>query len=486
MHGLILSDNWTQYNEFRQGIRRNPSAHVLANFLRENHMPVDVIDFLHDFSVDELAGILQNTRPEFVAVNATLDKPYIDWTLLRSRIRELVPEAKIIVFGERVLRLNYDQADFYVEGYSETAVLNILKNPNQVVATANGLVLATDHKNNMRQNSFSVRYLESDFAQPAEFMTIGFSRGCIFSCAFCNHTAIGVRKQDFEKNSQAIVDEFIYAYQQYGITKFSITDSTFNDTTDKTDLLVKISKMIPEKIQVVCFLRLDLLYKQPGLLDKLIEAGVVAVHFGIDSLNPETGKAIGKTVDPDTLKQYLQHIRSRYPDLFMYGTFIVGLPKDSVQHHKEICCWLNQELPLDMWYWFPLSIKQNNGSGEVLSPIEQDYEKYGYKSSTSTVKILASGRGIRDQKLQLIPWKTDYIDLAGAVDLCRDLNDSSSQNIKCNPWLIFDMSVVYQNVDWWLKFHPTRSQNKPYAELHQNTKKFVSQYKEKKLDYFNS
>jgi len=66
MHVLILSDNWNQYNEYRQGIRRNSSAHVMANFLREHSISVDVVDFLHDFTVDELSNIIKNNKPEFV------------------------------------------------------------------------------------------------------------------------------------------------------------------------------------------------------------------------------------------------------------------------------------------------------------------------------------------------------------------------------------------------------------------------------------
>jgi hypothetical protein len=484
MHGLIFSDNWNQYNGYRQGIKRNSAAHVMASFLRGHNIQVDVVDFLHDFTVDELSSIIKNNQPEFICMVSTLDKRYNDWELLYTKIKIIVPDAKIIIFGERVLRLNYANADYYVEGFAETAVLEILQNPS-TVKSANQLVNASrDYPNDMKASAFSIKYLPTDFVDPNEFQVVTFSRGCIFKCSFCNHSAIGVRKQDFEKSEQAIVDEFLYAYQHYGITKFSIIDSTFNDTDEKANLLLHISTLIPEPIQVVCFLRLDLLYKQPGLLDKLVKAGVVAVHFGIDSLNKDTGRLIGKTVDPTLLVQYLKDIRLQYPDLFIYGTFIAGLPKDTVEKQREICEWLNTERPMDMWYWFPLSIKQNNGSGEVLSPIEQDYAKYGYKETVKQTTI-PSGRGLRDRGLSLVAWENDQLTLPQAIGLCDELNRQSAGNIKCNPWMIFDMSVVYESISWWTKYHPAQSTINPFEVLAVNTNKFVDQYKQKKLDYFS-
>jgi hypothetical protein len=208
-----------------------------------------------------------------------------------------------------------------------------------------------------------------------------------------------------------------------------------------------------------------------------------ALYF-IRKHKEETGKFISKTLDPEILKQYLIDIREQYPNLFTYGTFIVGLPKDTIEKQREVCDWLNQSKPFDMWFWFPLSIKGNTDSGEVLSPIEQDYIKYGYENRSDQSDLVLPGRGLRDQNVKIVSWKNDSMDLSTATNLCNELNDISAMNIKCNPWIIFDMSVVYQSIKWWHKFCVGQSISNPFNEVRTKTNEFVYQYKQKKLKYF--
>ena len=98
--------------------------------------------------------------------------------------------------------------------------------------------------------------------------------------------------------------------------------------------------------------------------------------------------------------------------------------------------------------------------------------------------VLLSGRGSRDRGLELVTWENDELTLPEAIELCKELNNASAKNIKSNPWMSFDMSVVYKDVSWWLDFHPSNSTINPFDELAINTTTFVNQYKEKKLKYF--
>lgn len=495
-YGLILADNWNQFIDRRDGIRRNLQAHTSANFLRDHGIQVDVVDFWHDFAVNELEKILfklKNKNPLFIGICSSMDKKYNDWDDLLSLIKNLLPLTKIIIFGERALRLGYQNADLYIEGYSETALLQAVRYFSKEIdsvkyTSLDGQKLVdanTDYPNDYQSHGFESKFLESDFVDHHEIYTISFSRGCIFKCAFCNHTAIGVRKHLFERTKQSIIDEFLHAYNVLGITKFMIQDSTFNDSDEKTELLLEIAKQIPEKLQIVCFLRPDLLYKQPGLLNKLISAGVVAVHFGIDTLNRETGKIVGKLIDPDVLKTYLKQVRQQYPDLYMFGTFIVGLPADTEEHQHQTFDWLNNEKILDTWYWFPLSIKQDNGYREVMSPIEQSYSKFGYKQKYKKIDLTAHGRGYRDKNLNAVNWENQHFSLEDAVLLSATLNERSSPNKKTfNPWIMFNRSVVHRDVKFWLDYQADEDTSGNLMEMYRKTQQFVDLYKQQKISYF--
>ena len=363
LHGLILADAWNLYQDYRIGIKRSPPTHRLANFLRENLIDVDVIDFIHDFTVNEFIEIFQtliHRPPTFIAISTTLDKKYAHWDDLVLAIKKLFPTIKIIAFGERVLRPGYTNVDYYIEGYVESAFLATVEyiagiRDNIITSLVQDctLVRADDYPNNMKTHSFMCKYLESDFIDKNEHQPLLFSNGCIFKCAFCNHSLIGTKKGDFEKNAESIKEEMLYAYNKWGITKFTICDSTFNESNEKVNLLLEISKLIPEKIQMTGFLRLDVMYKQQSL-DRLIEAGFISGHFGLDSLNGATGKIIGKVVDPAILKEYLITIKQKYPKFFAYGTFIVGLPEDSIDNQYESFNWILETKAISGWHWFPL------------------------------------------------------------------------------------------------------------------------------------
>ena len=494
-NGLILADQWNQFDNRRDGIRRSFPAHSSAKFLREHGIETDVIDFWHDFTIIDLEKILLKTTPLFIAICATMDKKYNDWDDLLSLIRDRLPQTKIIIFGERVIRLGYQTADLYIEGFPETALLNAVRYfLNEIdsikYSTLGGQKLVdanADYPNDYQSNAFDARFLESDFVDHNEFYGISFSRGCIFKCAFCNHTAIGVRKSLFERTNQSIMDEFLYAYHVLGITKFSIHDSTFNDSDEKTELLLEITRQIPEKLQIVCFLRPDLLYRQKGLLDKLVSAGVVAVHFGIDTLNRESGKIVGKLVDPDVLKKYLTDIRQQYPDLYMFGTLIIGLPADTEDQQQQAFEWLNNEKILDTWHWFPLSIKPDIGYREVMSPIEQSYSKFGYKQNHKTIQLAEFGRGYRDKNLNAVDWENSHFNLSEAIALSSTLNEKSVPNKKgCNPWLLFNRAAVHQDVKFWLNYKAESDLSGHLPEMHGKTQKFVDLYKQRKISYFES
>lgn len=487
IYGLILSDNWNQFGEHRDGIRRNPAGHILSNFLGDHGIKSDVIDFWHDFTVQELSDIFAQRKPTFIAITATLDKKYHQWERLLPMIKDSCPDTKIIVYGERSLRLGYHGVDYHIEGFAETAILSLLRDGVLIHKEIHGQKLVDankDYPNDLQAKGFSGMMKPYDFVDANETYVMTFSRGCIFTCAFCNHSAIGVKKSLWSRQDAEIKKEFIEAYQ-LGIRKFIITDSTFNDGNEKISLLEEIVGQFDEPISIVCFLRLDILYQQNTVLDRLVRSGVRAIHFGIDTFHAEAGRRVGKHIDPEILKNYLIDIRGKYPDLFIYGTFIVGLPGETERDCRETYRWLVENPVLDLWHWFPLSIKVDQGHAEILSPIERNHEKYGYQNLGHD-KIDDLGRGYRDKNLSVISWRNEHIDLDQAKSLAHELNNQARGYTKSiNPWVLFNRSVVCKDLDYWLRVPARELSGSVVEDLKTSTSEFITRYKKKKIDYFN-
>jgi radical SAM superfamily enzyme YgiQ (UPF0313 family) len=152
---------------------------------------------------------------------------------------------------------------------------------------------------NLRTN-----YTANDFLSPHENLTLETSRGCIFRCKFCNFPLIGKNKNDYIRTKEDLKQEIIYNYETYGISQYSITDDTFNDNEIKIDNLYEISQEIDFELKFMCYARIDLLHARPGSLDKMMKFGVRGMFLGIESLNPETSKLIGKGFTGEKLINY--------------------------------------------------------------------------------------------------------------------------------------------------------------------------------------
>ena len=115
--------------------------------------------------------------------------------------------------------------------------------------------------------------------------------------------------------------------------------------------------------------------------------------------------------------------------------------------------------------------------------MDKDYSYFGYKKKEGKVNFDFStvGRANRDRNFIPLVWESNNSDLFTAIDVAKDINRKSRLVAKTNPWLSFDASVVYKDLDWWMANKPT---DYDFALVRYNTEQFVKTYKTKKLEYF--
>lgn len=232
--------------------------------------------------------------------------------------------------------------DYFVVGMGEHPALHITEHLKNGIPLNNNkeygdypYVLDYDQKGALFDfRNERVNYVPEDFWNKEDAMGIEFGRGCIFKCKFCAYPLIGKKKGDnsFLRNKECIKAELQQNYDLYGTTKYVIIDDTFNEQTVK---LVAIAEAIeelnlPEKLQFSSFIRIDLIAAFPEQLELLKRINVCAWFLGVESLNYESAKSIGKGCTKEKVFETIEKSKKAFGgSLSVYGSFIAGLPHDN-------------------------------------------------------------------------------------------------------------------------------------------------------------
>lgn len=222
-----------------------------------------------------------------------------------------------------------------------------------------------------------VNYVPEDFWNPEDGMGIEFGRGCIFKCKFCAYPLIGKKKGDnsFLRDKECIKAELQQNYDLYGTTKYVIIDDTFNEQTVKLRVIAEAIEELnlPEKLQFSSFIRIDLIAAFPEQLELLKRINVCAWFLGVESLNYESAKTIGKGCPKEKVFATIEKAKAAFDgSLSVYGSFIAGLPHDN---RETMDVWTSELLErrdlFDAWSFSPLEL----GTASELSK-RSDY--FGY------------------------------------------------------------------------------------------------------------
>lgn len=150
------------------------------------------------------------------------------------------------------------------------------------------------------------------------------SRGCPFTCAFCDKSVHG---NNFRPRSvESVISEIRWLYEEYGVRQIDILDDNFTfDIQRAEDILNGIISI--GKIAINCQngLRADRVTED--LVRKMKMAGVFRVGIGIESGNEKTIRSINKHLDLETVKRCIALFRKYH--ITVHGFFIIGLPSET-------------------------------------------------------------------------------------------------------------------------------------------------------------
>ena len=318
------------------------------------------------------------------------------YTQVIDHAKSLNPNIKVVIGGHEILFFStIATVDIVVKGYGDKAIVELLKfldNKNPFFQFTqedfnghNRMVIQGDSLNNSFdfQNSQTI-YHPTDYIQHNEPLVIEVGRGCKFNCSFCNYRHVGKFDNSYIKHIASLREELVRNYYEHGTTNYIISDDTYNDNTFKLEQMTELAQSLPFQFRFSAYLRIDLMRSHKEQYQLLKDSGLASAHFGIETLNHQAGKAIGKGLHPDKVIEELYRFRDYMPDVVTWGSFIVGLPWDT---KETVAKWTSTiadpGFPLDTMNLSPLMIvppaissKTYGDGGGGLSEFAKNSEKY--------------------------------------------------------------------------------------------------------------
>ena len=392
--GMINSDEPTRPQDLSgvsySSVHRSAGSHRIASFLRQHGFDIEVIDYAPSWKFEEFQELIRSRMTptlKFVGLGAVFNMNTETLWRCFSWLKETYPDVLLVTGSTDFYNLHFIPVDYMVVGYGELAILEILN------GTAKYTEEIIDKEGNKRRTvhalkeypaypmrNLSIDYEKRDFLQPFESVTMETSRGCIFKCSFCTYSILGV-KEDHTRCSDDFRDNLMRNYDNYGIYRYSISDETFNDHTEKIIKYADAVETLSFKPNFGGYIRADLLHTRPQDIEHLARMQFNGQFYGVESFHRPSAAAIGKGMEPAKIQQAILDTKDYFMKHNGYyrGTIslIAGLPHETEETLHETKKWCDEHWKTNHLGYTPLLIASSHGNVKQ-SRLSSTYEKDGY------------------------------------------------------------------------------------------------------------
>ena len=308
-----------------------------------------------------------------------------------ANLRKLLPaNCKIALAGERVNKIyNFYQiidddhplkqdVDLYFLGRDDNVLLNFLEGKNYETRF-DKFVLGSQSDRFKLETPPTMIYTADDcIIDEHESLTIEISRGCAFNCKYCNYDKKTVNK--LEKD--VLRDQFLKYYDLYGTTNYNFTTDCFNDNIQFVNYFYEMTQSLPFKIKWSGYARPDLCVRYPEVVDMMIESGAISNFYGVETLNRDVGKKIGRGLDFERILEVFSRFKKLSPDYFIKAFFIIGLPGENTDTIRHAIDWIGKQEIIDAASAQTLELEPTFDDVNLLMDISEfstSPDKYGFK-----------------------------------------------------------------------------------------------------------
>lgn len=316
-------------------------------------------------NIPSIKEVIDDFNPDVIGISV--------FTYLYEESKALIDEvseisnAPIILGGPHITIFPEDfsqdcRVSYLVCGEAEGVILELVQNAEHksLPDTIRGVLPCGDE----------IPAVNLDIAYGSECLNnyqIQLSRGCPFSCAFCNVELIAGGRKVRARDIDICIDQIADAKARYpNINTIFITDDCPNFDRERFKrFLVKFAEKNTGCRLHIDNVRADLVDDE--MLQLYVKAGGLNICLGTESGHPDVFRQVNKG---ESLEEVLAAIRliKKY-NLSLGLCFVIGLPDDTLEKHKQSIT-LAKTVKPDYVYW-------NMCTPWPGTPVHEWFKKHG-------------------------------------------------------------------------------------------------------------
>ena len=291
-------------------------------------------------SVQEIIIKIKDFAPDILGISVNVVTAKVAKEIA-SETRSRMPNIKLIAGGPLPTVFPNEWLKYFnvvVSGEGELPFRRIIEQLNKeeaIVADCQGICLPNgNHMKACHPNLDELPFPAYDYLTPniqyysktarvvkSYMAPILTSRGCPYSCIFCDKSVHGTNFR--ARSPESVLNEIQWLHDNYGIRQLDILDDNFTFDMKRADrILDGIIRIDHFAINCQNGIRADKIDEQ--LVKKMKQAGVFRAGIGIESGNPAVLNKLNKKLDLNNVVKAIKLLRKQR--ITTQGYFIIGFP----------------------------------------------------------------------------------------------------------------------------------------------------------------
>jgi len=156
-------------------------------------------------------------------------------------------------------------------------------------------------------------------------ITVQFSRGCVYHCAYCFKVSCG---SYHIRSAENMFDEIRFFYHQ-GFRRFAFVDDLPNLHVKESSKFYRmiIDNGMKMQLHYVNGIRGDILTRD--YIDLMVEAGTVVMDLALETTSRRLQGLIKKNLNLDKLHENFQYIIEKHPQVILETAILHGIPTET-------------------------------------------------------------------------------------------------------------------------------------------------------------